>query len=318
MRVAHAFRNGILPAVAALVLGGCRNAGPLESNSSPLMTADVGPTGSGRIAFISNRDGNFEIYTMNEDGSGVVRLTDNSVGDFRPAWSPDGTQIAFSRGNADNSGISIWLMNADGSNQHQLNTAHGGCPAWSPDGTRIAFWSGPAYGEVMVMNADGSGLVNITNTVLYEGCPTWSADGSRIIFPAQLQEPNYHVDLYSVNPDGTDRRLLLGGPGTEAYPDVSPDGSHILYTMNSGAGPGNGGRDGMFVANADGTSALRVSNIGGSEGFGTWSPDGSRIAFAAYTSDWDIFIMNADGTGLVQLTDNHKIWDAQPSWTQRP
>ena len=138
-----------------------------------------------RIAFVSGRDGNHEIYVMNADGSGVERLTffgGMSWATWGPAWSPDGRGIAFSWQRR-NGGWEIYAVNADGSG--------GGClayssdqPAWSPDGRRLAFGSGQ-YGDgwgIYAMNADGSGVERLTSASAPSDQPAWSPDGQRIAF----------------------------------------------------------------------------------------------------------------------------------------
>ena len=109
------------------------------------------PDGS-RIAFSSDRSGNFELYVMNADGSGLRRLTHSGSYDYGPAWSPDGTRIAFWR-DAD-AGSLISVMNVDGTGQQTLSgrSAETAFPAWSPDGQFIAY---VRLGEIWVMNADG-------------------------------------------------------------------------------------------------------------------------------------------------------------------
>jgi len=132
-----------------------------------------------RIAFCSDRDGNWEIYVMNADGTGQTRLTNNPLPDLEPAWSPDGTKIAFVRGNPESwpSGFEdwdIWVMNADGTGQTQLTSSirHESGPTWSPDGTKIAFTKGiPGEDEpceIWVMNSDGSGQTALI------GNPSWN------------------------------------------------------------------------------------------------------------------------------------------------
>ena len=109
-----------------------------------------------RIAFSSDRDGNWEIYVMNADGSGLVRLTDNDAYLDSPAWSPDGQRIAF-QSNRDGN-WEIYVMNADGSGLVRLidNDANDFLPAWSPDGQRIAFQSNrDGNSEIYVMSAAG-------------------------------------------------------------------------------------------------------------------------------------------------------------------
>ena len=121
-------------------------AGDIASASSPGL--------NGRIAFRSDRGGNFDIYTMNTDGSDIAHLPGSPGVDGQPAWSPDGTRIVFQ---SNRSGTSqLYVMNADGSDETRLtnNTAGDFQPAWSPDGNRIAWASG---GQVRMVNADGWG-----------------------------------------------------------------------------------------------------------------------------------------------------------------
>src|SRR5882724_5207201 len=136
-----------------------------------------------KIAFQSNRADHTEIYMMDANGSGVIRLTDNlpnqcthpfgCPGESAPSWSPDGTKIALDplfRGRE------IYLANVDGSGVTQLthNVATDAYPAWSPDGTKIAFGSDrDGNGELYVMNADGSGVVRLTHNSSFDGVPAW-------------------------------------------------------------------------------------------------------------------------------------------------
>ena len=105
-----------------------------------------------------------EIYVMNADGSGApVRLTDNAEEERGPAWSPDGNRIVYACRKS--SFFSICAMDADGSNQVQLTTGSGLTPTWSPDGERIVFhWPAPRN-QLFVMNADGTGMTQITNSL---------------------------------------------------------------------------------------------------------------------------------------------------------
>ena len=119
---------------------GISSKGPLDTVSSDLSHSE-GSGATGRIAFYSDRDGDYEIYLMNGDGSNVTQLTYNPAFDGVPGWSPDGSRIAF---NSDRDGdYEIYLMDADGSNVTQLtdNSADDVVPRWSPDGRRIAFYS---------------------------------------------------------------------------------------------------------------------------------------------------------------------------------
>ena len=133
----------------------------------------------GRIAFVSERDGNEEIYVMDPDGKDVVRLTFSDARDRRPAWSPDNSRIAF---HSDRDGDQeIYVMNADGSNPVRLtfNPGEDGHPSWSPDGRRIVFHR-RVLGtlQLYVMNAaDGSDVKRLTelSTTSYSGFPRWES-----------------------------------------------------------------------------------------------------------------------------------------------
>ena len=129
----------------------------------------------GRITFASSRDGNFEIYIMNADGSGQINLTNNPAFDGTPSFSHDGKKIAFI---SDREGDqNIFIMNADGSGQRNLtkNPAVDGQPCFSPDGQKIAFFSKrDGNFEIYIMNADGSGQRNLTKNPAVDNFPSFS------------------------------------------------------------------------------------------------------------------------------------------------
>ena len=131
--------------------------------------------GQTRVAFSNDRDGNWDIYVMNADGSGVTRLTEHPLGDWDPAWSPGGQQIAFSSSRDGDS--DIYVMNADGSGVTRLTEHPLGDwdPAWSPGGQQIAFSSSrDGDSDIYVMNADGSGVRQLTDNPGRDGSLDWS------------------------------------------------------------------------------------------------------------------------------------------------
>ncbi len=285
------------------------------------VTFDITPTS--QIAFASDRDGDWEIYLMNADGSGVTQLTDNPAVDGNPAWSPDGTRIAFTSDRDGNS--EIYVMNADGSGVTQVTNdpAWDSDAAWSPDGSRLAFASdrGSSF-DIYVMNADGSRVTRITNDLARETEPTWSPDGARIAFTS-LRD-NYTIDegyeIFVMNADGSGVTDLTNGQGGW-QPAWSPDGSKIVY--------GNGRSVvGIYVMNADGSAVAPVAL--GVFGPASWSPDGLRIACTSGLGDdpfVTICVMNADGSAVNAAADwNHGIsivtgnygTAADPAWRPRP
>src|SRR3989440_205169 len=225
------------------------------TDNTKAFTATVAITAiavNGQIAFLSNREGYYEIYAINADGSGQVDLTNNPATDWEIAWSPDGSKIAFTSSRDRN--WEIYVMNADGSGQVNLtnNSAPDYLPAWSPDGQKIAFASErDGNGEIYVMNADGSGLVNLTdNPAVDNAGAAWSPDGSKIVFYTN-RDGNY--EIYAVNVDGSGSTRLTNDPAYDVSPAWSPDGSHIAFESTRG---------GIYVMNADGSAVVGLTTGG--------------------------------------------------------
>jgi len=273
-----------------------------------ITSADVGatfPGTNGQIAFASNHDGDYEIYLINADGSGLTQLTNNTgVDDRQPAWSADGRRIAWesTQGGSDND---IWVMDADGSNQIPLtvNGVEDTGPKWSPDGSKIVYAStidGPDL-DVFVMNDDGTGTVQLTFNTIFDCCPAFSPDGLTIAYQPQ---PSGSYDIWKMNADGTGQTPLAATPGYEVGPNWAPDGSKIIYSEDLGNGSGWGE---IFTMNPDGTGRTNLTNTATIwDSDGNLSPDGSTIAFISNQVDaaFDLYIMNADGTGRTVLYAN--------------
>lgn len=211
-----------------------------------------------------------------------------------PAWSPDGSHLAFS-GYLD-PGIFV-LDLADGSIVRVSSSGYS--PAWSPDGLKLAF----VYGDLKVMNGDGSNVVTLALDVSAVGSPSWSADGRTIAFDCEVEAGNR--DICAVGADGAGLVRLTTAPGWDADPAFSPDGSRIAFTSGSR----------IVVMNGDGAGATT-----GPWGYQpAWSPDGTRIAYAVgfegaceadgrICSDW-IYTSRPDGSDArVVASGNRPAW----------
>lgn len=237
-----------------------------------------------------------DIYVINSNGTGAIQLTANPGWDAEPAWSPDGSKIAFT--SARDGNLEIYVMNADGSAPMRLTSdpAADYGPAWSPDGTRIAFGSNRGDGSprIYVMNADGSNPVPLTNG----GDPAWSPDGSRIAFSSNQGGP---FGIFVMNADGSGITRLTTPDYSDAQPAWSPDGVKIAFARAECCsyddfGFVTGLVSNIYVMNADGSGVTRLISDGSDP---AWSPDGRKIAYSVFEAS--LVIVNADGTNPVGL-----------------
>jgi Tol biopolymer transport system component len=209
----------------------------------------------------------WDIYVINVDGTGLTRLTTDPAFDgWRPAWSPDGQEIAFFSTRDDPLNDEIYVMNADGSNVRRLtnNPADDAHPAWSPDGSEIAFVTNrDGDFDIYLMNADGSNPTPLTVDPANEDWPAWSPDGTKIAFDTFRDGDR---EIYTINVDGTGLMNLTNDPGFDSAPAWSPDGTKIAF-ISDRAGPLD-----IWIMNADGSSPVNLTNDGFADFFPSWSP----------------------------------------------
>ena len=242
--------------------------------------------------------------------SSIVRLTNNSTTDNEPAWSPDGTQIAYSSfgtGNAE-----IFITNSDGTGTPTNltnNPAQDISADWSPDGTQIAFTSNRAgNSEIFATNADGSGVpTNLTNNAGPDASPSYSPDGTQIAFSSSRTGDG---EIFTMDADGSNQTNRTNIAGGDDGPSWSPDGTQIAFRST---------RSGSFiwVMNANGSSQTMLPSGDNASG-ADWQPI-SGIVFQTDRgiNSHKIYLMNIDGSNPTDILNDSTATstDLQPSWS---
>jgi Tol biopolymer transport system component len=325
-------RSRRLPALAAtalLVLAGCGS--PASTGAEPAGRASVSadtaaPTTAsssaragrlrlhGRVAFVSDRRRNVDLYLLDLPGGQLRRLTSSPAADLSPTWAPDGRRLAFRSDREGND--EVYVMNADGSRQRNLtrNPASDYSPAWSPDGRRIAFATGradPTGNDVWLMGADGSDPRPLVHQDGIDEYPVWSPDGSRLAFGCTLgrtlpsQVGDFEVCV--VNADGSGLRRVTDAAGISGAGGWSPDGRRIVLASSRDQDPDGVSSCGdLFVIDADGSDLTRLTQGLASDCGPSFTPDGRHILFSSDRADpgggSDLYAMNPDGSAVTRLT----------------
>ena len=284
--------------MSALALTACGN----DEEASPDM------------AFVSTRDGVYAIYEMSITGKGQRRLSDAELDssepqvlflEVEPAWSPDGTRIAFS--SRSSGSFDIYVMNADGTGARALtstkeNDSH---PTWSASGQSIAF---ARDGDIYVMNADGSDARRISDITAEESDPAWSPDGGWIAYIRRA--PGTPIrEVWLMRPDGSVRHAVTAQRGRAFTPAWSPDSLRIVFSSNA-----EGEIYELYAVGVDGKGLRSVAPTAGDNFEPSWSPDGSKIA---YQEGGAIFTVELGGGNVEKLT-NAEDNDSSPAWNPAP
>jgi Tol biopolymer transport system component len=230
-----------------------------------IMACAWSPDGS-RLLFLTDRDGNLEIYSMAADGSDWHRITDTPGFDYGPEWSPDGRRIAYAEDTGSGT-LQVFLADPDGSNRVQLTSGPAGAygPMWSRDGKRLSYIGGR---NVMVMGSDGSSPVTLYSGNAELQNSDWSPDGRCLMFMSK------QTGIFKLH------RIRLSDGAVEPVPtgdydawdgQWSPDGSLIsFYSYGVGSQGFHSGMFAVFLMNADGSNLRQVTTLSATDR--SWHP----------------------------------------------
>lgn len=298
------------------------------------------------IVFRSDRDGNGNIYVMNDNGRNVRQLTHSSFRDSEPTWSPDGSQIAFMRdihsaGAGKGQQYEVFIMNADGSNLQNVtqHPASEGNVGWSPDGRHIVFSSNRNEDVDIYTLELATGITTQLTDNSKDGglsaAPDWSPDGRQIAYEHVVPGKGRHVYIMGV--DGKNARPLLKGHQahingvnlvSRGFPRWSPDGQHILYFVDELSM-----EDGIFLRAAN---RLIIVDKNGRQpkvlkipkkwhiSRGHWAADGQQVVFSGAEHGimdkgprpkYDVYAYNLATHKITNLTNTPSSRDSTPDWT---
>jgi TolB protein len=264
------------------------------------------PIFTSRIVFVSDRDGNDELYMMDYDGQNQTRLTFNKTRDYMPAWSADGNKIAYTSykklGEA-----GLYLLNLEEGKVTPVSTRGTDfAPSFSADGKKLAFCSTmDGNAEIYVANADGKNIKRLTFNEAIDTSPSWSPTSREIAF---VSDRSGSPQIYLMDAEGSNVRRVSFGGTYHDKPAWSPTGDRIVYVSRVE------NIFDLYILNLRTNQITKLTESNARNESPSWSPDGRHVVF---TSNLDgslqIYTIDYDATNLHRLTSRGA--NKLPDWS---
>lgn len=274
------------------------------------------PNGEGRIAFVSKRTGDWEIFTMKPDGTDVRNMTSHPRADHFPRWIAGGTRLSFrSQRDRDDGAWDRWEVDIDGTDAAKIpmldrlnNPEVGEFPEIHPSGSYIVnAVEREGEQDLYLFRYDGGGARALAPAPGLDYRARFSPDGARVLF---ISERDGNPEIYTIHADGTRLARLTRNDASERYARWSPDGSRIAFASDR---DGNGLE--IYVMDADGSNPRRLTNNEVEDGEVSWSPDGRRLAYRSDAfGNSEICVVDVETGEITNLT-NHDAYDGEPAWS---
>ena len=271
-------------------------------------TIDNNILSNSEIAFVTDRDGNSEIYIMDINGENLRNITKNDSLDFNPSWSQDGQSLYFYSKRDGNP--EIYSFKSDGTDLKRL-TNHPSSdvlPELSPDGKTIVFMSDrdSLSKNIYLMNKDGSNIKPLTQNKSYEESPNWSPSGKEIVFTRQLRDSSdtshaANGEIFIINSNGYNVRRLTNKTGYDSGAKFSPNGKQIAFY-----GSNENNQWDLYLMDSDGTNLYNLTNDSIECYSPDWSSDGKWLVYTAGTKgNYNIWKINITTKERIQLTNTN-------------
>lgn len=273
-----------------------------EKNPNPT-NGELSIIGYSNLSWDGGDNHYWSVYTINSDGNNDKKIIESDIGLNGQEWSPDGTKILVCGMETPTSPCFIYIMNADGGNLQKLSQLTDvASTRWSPDGTKISFtkfFPEQNYrSEIWLMNADGTDQKSITDG---QGS-SFFENGTKLVYSS---DKTGNSEIYTCDIDGSNQLKITNTAENEFNVDVSPDGTRLVYTLQSNSTNMNTWE--IYLMNMDGTKVSKLTDNNYLDEQPRWSPDGTQIAFissrVSATQGPEVYIMNADGTNVIKVTN---------------